>query len=149
MGQTEPNKLNSLKYDKNISFVNTYNSISEYDLLHPETTLYLTNRNIEAGVGTEDDYLIRAMALRILYDTPEKNQEALDLINKAKSLNIAPKYYIFKQEGLTLLRLGKNKEAVEAFKNYLNNLELEKTDNGYSSDEIDWTKKMIFKVNVF
>jgi beta-barrel assembly-enhancing protease len=148
IGKTDPNKFNNIKYDQVISVVNTYNSISEYDLRHLETSLYLSSRNIESGVGTEDDYILKAMTIRLLYDSPEKNQEALDLINKAKVLNIAPHNYIFKQEGLTLIRLGRLKEAGDAFKTYLKNLENEKDNSGNLFDEIDWTKKMINKVSM-
>lgn len=144
----DPDAFNSLKYDQIISLVNTYNSMNEYALQHLETTLNLTNRSIKSGVGTEDDYLLKAMSVRLLYDTPEKNQEALDLINKAKALNIAPHSYIYKEEALTLIRLRRQKEASEAFTNYLRSLESEKDETGYVLDEIEWTKKMINKLTV-
>lgn len=148
IGYADPTTFNSIKYDRIISLVNTYNSMNEYELQHLETTLNLTNRSIESGVGTEDDYLLKAMSIRLLYDTPEKNQEALDLINKAKSLNIAPHSYILKEEGLTLLRLRRQKEASEAFTNYGRSLESEIDKSGYVLDEIEWTKKMINKLTV-
>jgi predicted Zn-dependent protease len=144
IGEVDPNIFNSKKYDQIVSFVNTYNSINEYNLRHLETTLNLCNRNIESGVATEDDYLLKAMAIQLLYDTPGKIQEAIDLINKAKTLNIAPHNYIFKQEGLALIRLGKQKESIDAFKNYLKNLQ---TDSDF--DEIEWTRKMIYKMSIF
>lgn len=93
--------------------------------------------------------MLKAMGIRLLYDTPEKNQEALDLINKAKSLNVVPINYLFKQEGITLIRLGKQKEASEAFEAYLKNLELENSKSMDLLEEIDWTKKMIYKINSF
>lgn len=148
IGQVDPNALNSLRYDQIISLVNTYNSMNEYALQHLEATLNLTNRSIESGVGTEDDYLLKAMSVRLLFDTPEKNKEALELINKAKTLNIAPHSYIYKEEALTLIRLGRQKEASEALTNYLMSLESEKDVSSYVLDEIDWTKKMINKVTV-
>jgi beta-barrel assembly-enhancing protease len=147
IGEVDPNVFNSQKYDQIISFVITYNSMNEYNLKHLETVLNLCNRNIESGVATEDDYLLKAMAVHLLYDTPEKNQEALDLINISKNLNVAPHNYIFKQEGLALIRLGKQKESIDAFKNYLKNLEIAQTDSNF--DEIEWTKKMIFKMSIF
>lgn len=148
IGKIDPTTLNNPKYDRVISFLNTFNAASEYYLKHIPTAFELVNRNIEAGVGIEDDYLIKAMAIRLLNDTPEKNLEALDLINKAKSLNIVPTNYTFKQEGITLLRLSRNKEASEAFKTYLDNLEKisEKSENLYK--EIEWAKKMISKVSL-
>lgn len=55
LGEVDPNQFNSNKYDQIISFVNTYNSVNEYGLKHLETLLSLTSRNIDAGVGTEED----------------------------------------------------------------------------------------------
>lgn len=148
IGLVDPDKYNTTAYDQMISFVNTHNSISEYGLKHFETTLNLTSRNIESGAGTEDDYILKAMTLRQLYDTPEKYSEALDLINKAKVLNITPHSYVFKQEGLTLFRLGKQKEAGEAFATYLKSLETEQDNSSYFYDEIEWTRKMIHKISI-
>jgi len=109
--------------------------------------LQLADRNIEAGVATEEDYLLKGITVRMLYDTPERNQEALDLIVKAKTLNVNPEYYpqIFKQEGITLLRLGKKQEAISPFQIYLQKLEAEKEKPQFVLDEIAWTKKMIFE----
>jgi predicted Zn-dependent protease len=147
IGKMDPSTLNNLKYDRLVSFLNTFNASSEYYLKHIETSIELASRNIEAGVGIEEDYLIKAMAIRQLNDTPEKNLEALELINKAKSLNIVPTNYIFKQEGITLLRLGRNKEASEAFKTYENNLEKISEKSEKLNKEIEWTRKMISKMS--
>jgi predicted Zn-dependent protease len=144
IGSVDPNQFNSTKYDQYISVINTYNAINEYSLKHIESTLNLTSRNFESGVATEDDYIIRAMAMKLL----DKNQEALDLLNKAKLLNIVPNSYIYKQEGITLIRLGKPKEAVVPFEIYLQALQEVKESSTYVSGEIEWTKKMIFKVGV-
>jgi beta-barrel assembly-enhancing protease len=147
MGASDPGKIINKKYDKFISLVNTYNSINEYNLSHFETALSLVNRNIEAGVGIEDDLILKAMCLRTLYDTPEKNKEVLDLLSQARTLNIVPNSYVSKQEGITLLRLGKATEANAAFKAYLNNLESQNDKSEYVLSEIDWTRKMIYKAS--
>ncbi len=145
IGRVDPDKFNSTQYDQIISFINTSNAICEYNLNHFETAIMLCDRNIETGVAMEDDYLIKGMALRSLYDTPEKNQEALSLINQAKSLNIIPNNYLYKQEGITLLRLNQKQEAINAFQTYLQYLEQEVDKSSFILDEIEWTKKMIFK----
>jgi beta-barrel assembly-enhancing protease len=148
IGDVDPARFISSQYDKTFSLINTYNSFNEYELNHFETALDLTTRNIESGVATEDDYIVKAMSVRLLSDTFEKYQEALDLLSKAKTLNILPRNYVYKQEGITLLRLGKQKEAGDAFMNYLKNLEIENDNSAFYSDEIEWTKKMILKVSV-
>jgi hypothetical protein len=147
MGACDPNSFDNESYDKIISLVNTQNAIYEYNLSHLETAIGLTNRNISSGVATEDDYLVKAMSIRILNNTPEKTQEALDLIIKAKSLNVTPRNYLYKQEGITLIRLGKKNEAKTALQVYLKNLESIPDKNTYTIEEIEWTKKMIYKLN--
>lgn len=150
IGLTDPNQYNSKSYDRIISNIITYNALNEYGLKHLETALNLTNRNIDAEVATEADYLLKAMTIRIMNNTPEKNQESLDLIIKAKTLNVVPLTYTYKQEGITLIRLSKQKEAIEAFKTYLIKLEAEREidKSTYLNDEIEWTKKMIFKTGL-
>jgi beta-barrel assembly-enhancing protease len=148
IGRVDPIQFNSKKYDQYISTINTYNAINEFGLKHVETTMSLTSRNMESNLATEDDYILKAMSLRLLYDTPEKNQEALDLLNNAKTLNVTPNNYLFKQEGLTLIRLGRPNDAGEAFKNYLKTLETGGEKSVYVTDQIEWTKKMIFKISV-
>ncbi len=145
IGEATTNDYYSQKYHKLVSFVTTFNAIHEFNSGHLLACNRLVDRNIEAGVATEDDYILKAMVCKNLYDTPERNMEALSFIEKAKSINVTPKYYVFKQEGLTLLRLNRNAEAKVAFTKYLESLnEIEdKTDN--TLREIDWTKKMIYK----
>ena len=149
IGEIDPAQFNNKNYDQLISFVNTYNAEEEYRLKHLETTLQLVNRNLEAGVATEEDYLLKGMVLRALYDTPDHNREALDFIVKARSININPDCYpqIYKEEGITLLRLGRKSDAVVAFQTYVQKLDALKEKPQYILDEIIWTRKMIYKAN--
>lgn len=155
----KPNSFTSSKYDKLISFVNTTNAINEFNNKHFNACQNLVNRNINAGVPTEDDYVLKAMTNLYLYDNLEKNLESLELINKAKNLNVAPMINIHKQEALVLIRLNKNTEALIALKTYsdkldqaLNDIESIKNENSwfltkqYLEDEKTWTSKMIYKV---
>ena len=131
-----------INYDKTISFVNSINSKYELRNQHFLTTAQLVKRNIEANVATEEDYLLMAMTNLYMYDTPKKNNEALNYINKAKNLNVFPIAEIYKQEAIVLIRLDKLKDAKNSLLLYLE--ELEKLD--IKNKEYEWTKKMIDKV---
>ena len=150
IGIVDPNKYISPKYDRTISFVNTYNAVNEFALKHLEAALQLANRNIESGVATEEDYLLKGIVIRTMYDTVETNQEALNLIQKAKAISVMLEYYpeIYKQEGITLLRLGKVDDAINSFQLYLQKLEGIKDKPQYIIDEIIWAKKMIYKIKL-
>lgn len=154
-----PKSFNSTDYDKLISFVNSQNAISEFNNNHFKACQILVDRNIAAGVPTEDDYILKAMTNLCLYDNVEKNTESLELINKAKSLNVVPTINLYKQEGLALIRLKKNDEAIKALEAYQNsiNQEYAKLDQikneytwyatkSYFEDQLEWTSKMIYKV---
>jgi len=140
----------SKKYDKIISFVNTQNAISEYQQMHLVASLKLVDRNIVAGVPIEDDLILKSILVRKLNDTQESNLEALQLLTQAKALNILPNNYLYKQEGLTLIRLNRNKDAVESFKTYLANLEKlnDKNPSSNIKEEIEWATKMIYKISM-
>lgn len=154
-----PNEFNSVKYDRLISFVISTNAINEFNNKHFDACVNLINRNINAGVPTEDDYLLLAMTNLCLYDNEEKNMENIDLINKAKNINVVPSINLYKQEALALIRLKRNSEAITSLQNYKNQLDEEykkfeniKNENVWSMSmqyfekELDWTNKMIYKI---
>jgi len=154
LGYANPEKYSSPKYQKLISIVTTYNAILEYNNFHLLACNQLVDKNIEAGVATEDDYILKGIVLRILYDSDETNLSALQYIQKAKKLNVTPTIEVHKQEGITLLRLNKNIEAIEAFKTYKSLLDQEYSkqeknfkNTDYLKQEIDWTNTMIYKVS--
>lgn len=148
IGICDPESFNNTNYDKIISLVNTQNAIYEFNLSHLEAASDLADRNITSGAATEDDYLVKAMSIRILHNTTEKSQEALDLILKAKSLNVTPRNYLNKQEAITLIRLGKKGEAKSALQTYLKNLESILVKDTFTFNEMEWTKKMISKLAI-
>lgn len=145
MGYPVLTNYHSTAYLKLTSFVNTFNAIHEYNMKHLEACNILVDKNIQAGVATEDDYILKAMVLRALYNTLEKNQEALGYIQKAKLLNVTPRNFTYKQEAITLLRLDRKQEAIAALENYLNGLEDSEDETDFIWDEIEWTRKMIYK----
>ncbi|MDP3642745.1 MAG: M48 family metallopeptidase [Bacteroidota bacterium] len=157
----DPIPFLSVEYDRKISFVNSFNSILEFNNRHFISCISLAERNIIAGIGTEDDYVILAMVNLFMYDTDSKNKEALDLISKAKTLNIYSSINILKQESIALIRLKMYKEAKDCLNKYKESLNQEKQNIGsinndnewiatfsYINNELEWTAKMINKVNL-
>ena len=105
----------------------------------------------------EEDYVLLASITMHMYDSQQKNQEALDLLVQAKTLNIFPTINLHKQEAIALIRLGRSEDArksLEAYKeavyNQLSNLG---RSSGYFYDyyydEFEWASKMIHKVRLF
>lgn len=148
IGLVKTETYNKVDYDKIISMVNTYNAISEMSSNRYLSSFSLSDRNIKAGVATEMDYLVKSMSTRVLYNTEQSNLDALNLIQTAKGLNVVPNLYIYKQEGITLLRLGRNSEAVKSFEAYLTGLNEQDERTEWIEKETDWTKTMIYKCNV-
>ena len=155
----EPTEFFSEEYDKHISLVNSFNAILEINKQHFLACKSLTNRNLSSGIATEDDYVLKSRVLLYMYNTPESNAQALQLINEAKSLDVYPTINLYKQEGLVLTRLGRHQEAESSFAKYLDQLEenyaeLEriKNDNLWMAyknlldNEVEWSKKMIHKL---
>jgi len=152
-------EYNNPNYDKMISFVNSFNAISEFSNQHFTTCIDLAYRNVQSNVATEEDYILLAMATMSLYNTDKKNKEALGFINKAKLLNVYPTINLSKQESIVLLRLGKKEDAKNSLIEYRKLLENEKLKleknnnpmewsyiNNFINDEYEWTLKMTNKV---
>ena len=155
----KPSSFYDIEYDKTISFVNSFNAIVELNNKHLSSCVILANRNIKANVATEEDYVLLAMVTLYMHDTESKNQEALEYINKAKSLDIYPSINISKQEAIVLIRLGKMEAAKNSLEKYREGLADERLNldkifntsewsllNRYINKEYEWTVKMINKV---
>lgn len=152
-------KFENPDYDKLISFVNSFNAKIQINNHNLQACSDLVNRNIKAGVATEDDYILLAMVTTFMYDNKMKNNEALSYIEKAKSLNVVPTINIHKQEAIILIRLNEYDKAKEVLKKYLSAIETELSNsetitnslafantNNFLVNEIKWTRKMIYKV---
>ena len=141
-------EFTDIEYDKTISFVNSFNAAVQLNNLHLEACSLLVDRNIKAGIATEEDYVILAMVTTFMFDNPKKNLEALGYITKAKSLNVYPTINLHKQEAIIFIRLKKYDSAKASLKIYLNSISelIEKENNDYLIKEEKWTRKMIFKV---
>lgn len=138
---------------KKVSLITSYNAwIELWNFSHHVAANELANRNISNGVATEADYIVKAVVERRLSNTKVSNEKVINLLNKAKSLNITPYIGLYKEEGITYLRLENTIEAKKSFQTYLKllnevkELKEKKLENiEVFDDEIEWTKKMIFK----
>lgn len=146
-------KYKQPEYFKKSSIINSYNAWIELWIYAKHTNaIDLANRNILSNVGTESDYIVKAVAMRRLYDTKESNEEVIALLEKGKSINVIPNKVIPREEAITLLRLNKKNEAKIAFQTYLTILfdtykESTGVYAGELAEEIEWTKTMIYKID--
>jgi beta-barrel assembly-enhancing protease len=145
------------EYLKKVSLINSDNAWLELWIHnHVSAAKDLVQRNISNHVGTETDYIVLAVINRRVASNKQELEDVLGLLVKAKGLNAHPHIQVYKEEGLTHLRLGNAAEAKKALENYLKLLIEFKTRNGLNDvnnrmktleDEIEWTSKMIFKAD--
>jgi Zn-dependent protease with chaperone function len=147
-----------VNYDRTISFVNTLNAENEFRRKKMNLAFELAGRNIKAGVATEEDYLVQSKVLVYLYDKEEKNQEALDLIQQARRLNVYPRLELIKHEAIVHLRLDDKAMAKTNLEAYLQGIEeqlaeMKNTHESYRQsyynmllEEEEWTIKMKHKL---
>lgn len=156
----EPSEFNDINYNRRISFVNTYNAIEALNNNNFLKSKELSEKNLKSNVATEDDYLILALVNTYMYDSEKENLKSLELIAKAKKLNIYPNINLPKQEAIILIRLGRKEEAKKSLLEYIQNLEKERlfTEKQYSpadyskissfiNSEIKWSMKMRNKID--
>ncbi len=144
---------------KKVSLVNSYNAwIQLFSFANYTTAFELAERNIINGIGTESDYIVKAIVLRRISNNKESNEKVIELLKIAKGLNITPYILIHKEEGISFLRLQNKLEAKKSFQNYVTSLteirdrnEIKEFQNFNQEleDEITWTKKMIFRIDNF
>lgn len=148
-----PYKKTDPVFEKKISFAVTEAAISKYVRGRFTQALNLVSQNINNKVGTDDDYLIKALCTLNLYSDAGHNEEARSCIKMAKSLNPANEN-ILRTEIISCLRSNDNREAGILLDDYLNKLnnQLDHIENKESYSyrallgEQDWARKMAIKV---
>jgi len=139
---TTPSKSDTL-YDRNIAELLTFNASLEISDHRYAEAIDQLNRTIASGWAVDDAYLLKAIALRHLSTDTNTNEHALQLLEKASSINPTGNRLVDVERGLIHLRRGDKQNALKAFKNYL--AQLSKLDPISVHDEIVWAQKMIAK----
>ena len=148
-----PYKRTDSEFEKKISFAVTEAAISKYNRGRFTQALKHVSQNINNGVATDDDYLIKALCTLNLYNDDKHNKEALSLIQLAKDIN-HQNSNILRTEIIASLRCNDNKQASVLLSTYLQNLNesmseiSNKESHIYSflSSEYEWARKMAVKV---
>lgn len=151
-----PVMLVDTMYDRRISLINSHNAVVEFALQHFDQAARLAERNIEAGVGIEDDYILLARVIRIKDSSRPSLEKAYKLLQTAKTLNVLPKFTLYKDEALLLIDMKNEVAAKKSFEEYrvalLNERkQLENKESAYFryiEGELDWTQQMVRKVGV-
>lgn len=144
-----PNLARDKEFEQIISFAVSSVAMMKYSERRFRQCLPFVNQNIENGVGTADDYILKANCILSTQNDEASNQEALSLINHAKSLD-AGNINIHKSEILATLRLGNKKQAISLINDYIATLSAFNYDNNVQSfilNEKDWANKMKTKLN--
>lgn len=148
------NEFVSHPYNKAMSGVNTFNAILLLNNKRYADAAILVNKNIEQKVATDDDYILLAKSNMGMYNTEEKNNESLSLIQKAKSIAEVPNLNTSKQEILVLLRLNKQAKAAAALQEYIDHLakfqdQTRSSDDAtWASSESNWANKLLQRINI-
>ncbi len=124
-----------------IANVVSYTAWQEYYSQHYTKSLLLLNKIIDAGFGTEEDYLLKAKLYRMLGSGDDALKEAILAIEKAESLGNQKLMDIYSEKGILLMKINKWPEALEAFEKYR---ELIMNQPG-SGLEMKWCIQMIHK----
>lgn len=144
-------------FEQNISFAVSSVALMKYSDRRFHQCLSFVNQNIENGVATVDDYILKANCLLYTKNDFDSNQDVITLLNKAKNLD-KNNPNIYKAEILATLRIGNKTSAVEQLQQYINVLNSfnlndinsskswEKINN-FINTELNWASKMLIKLN--
>ena len=149
----KPNYKNDTDYEKMVSFAVTSAAITKFNQGRFTQSMKLVDQNIKNNVGTDDDYLIKALCLLNLYSDSAHNKEASSMIAKAKAIN-SGNTNILRTEIIASLRNNDLNGASTAIEKYIarinDSLEKAKDESSYHYrmllTELDWARKMSVKV---
>ncbi len=147
-----PDKKRNAEFEKKVSFAVSSAAVTKFNQGRFSQSLKLVEQNIENNVGTDDDFLIKALCLINLFDDNEHNKEALKMIQTAKSIN-SNNSNILRTEIIANLRYNNLEEAKSSITAYKNRIEeelsqlLDQSSGKYRflSAELDWARKMEVK----
>ena len=117
-----PTETREKEFEQIISFAVSNVAMMKYSDCRFNQCLPYVCQNIENGVGTTDDYLLKANCLLSTKNSEESNQEVMALINQAKAID-GDNINIYKTEIIATLRLGDNITAQELLNNYITRLD--------------------------
>lgn len=146
-GTPELNNIDN-RFEKIVSVAVTNMAKMKFENRRFKQAIDFATQNIENGVATSDDYLIKANCLLALYNSKKSNSEVLALINKAKEIDPA-NINISKIEILTNLRLGDTNYAISQLKEYYSDLKntLNNTGgNSFIAYEMTWANDMLCRL---
>lgn len=142
-------------YRKAISDVLTFNAAmyqNDRQYLRAER---LVLKNIDEHLASDYDYLILVKSCMARRNTPESNQQCLELLEKARVLSSSPNLDINKQEILLLLRMHKQAKAADALHEYLEMLReyngqgnIHDEERKWIEAEAGWAQKMLNKIGM-
>lgn len=140
-------------FERKISFAVTEAAITKYNNGRFSQALNLVNQNIDNNVGTDDDYLIKALCELNLFDDDAHNKGAIASIQKAKELN-PNNANIIRTEIIASLRCEDYERAYSYLNEYMEKLTTaisnikneESRQLAFLQSEQEWTRKMIIKV---
>lgn len=145
--------LTDMNYLTRVANLITINATMEYEREHFTKALSLVELNFKSGSATEEDYVLKAILLRRIYNTKEKNEEALRLLEKALTLNASPSYTTEKEFAITALRLKQYKKAGEAIDRYIKQLNETRSNLAIGTqlrnsinEELDWSQKLAYRI---
>lgn len=111
--------FHSPDYERMIAPVISHNAYKAYYRSHYLLTRWLLDRNIESGEMSLNDNVLMSEAMMRLYDTPAKNEEALEMVRRAMVPGETAPAGAYRQEALLLMRMGRDAEAAKALDNCL------------------------------
>lgn len=153
-----PYKSSNIGFEQMMSFAVTNAARMKYQDRRFRQCLPLVSQNIENGVATAEDFILKANCLLALENNAESNDEALKLLLKAKELE-SDNINIYKAEIIATLRSEQNEEALVLLNDYIERLHTMGVDlatiqsdamwyglKQYIANEEIWAKNMLIKV---
>lgn len=146
------------RYERYIVGVNAFNATLAFYDGDWEVSRALLNRNILQGYERAEGYHTMALATLYQFEDEQHAKEALRLLQQALRVD-KQAYYLYKTQGLALLRIGAIEKAKSSFMAYQEGLELDqerldkirhpedwRSMNRFLQREFRWVEDMMWKI---
>lgn len=145
-----PNLDRDVEFEQIVSFAVSNAAMLRYGQGRFTQSLSIIDQNIENGVATANDYVLKAKCLLALENSQDAVNEILALLEIAKHID-SSNLDIYKTEILAILRGGQMDVAIEKLTDYMLMLSEVSAMNSltmlFVEQEIEWSKYMLIKLN--
>jgi hypothetical protein len=138
--------LSDSNFRRSISNVTRYMAWQYFYKSEYKNALEIIDEIIKLEIATNEDYLLKSKIYRYLYNSEQRNAEAVNFLNAARQATKNPPIDFAKELALFYIRLGDITSASNALTDYKNFMEANQNEENVK--ELAWAESLLIQIKI-